>query len=219
MGGVFLTLTAQTLDVRAGNLTRRSNIKSHGVFVGQNNSGDEVVLSATDLYYLADQLDVLENTIKGLSLQQNANIAYTYHYHTNGNGTQSSSTLYSASNPGGCYASAGHTHDKTGTCSWRYSSHAHTLSCYSGCPGVRVHVKDINSNKSYYECSVCDRSWYLGQGAGIWTGSSCDRSIVVCNNSPLNSGKAYTCGNPVNTWTVQCGKSNGQIIEAHIVFN
>lgn len=105
------------MNVNAATVKRSANLKSHGVFVGHNNNNSkEVVLDSSDLYYLADQLDVLDKTIQGLSLKSNASISYTYHVHKKGDGTKSSGTLYTTSNPGGCYKVSGHTHNKTGTC-------------------------------------------------------------------------------------------------------
>lgn len=235
-GGVILSLLFST-PVRAAVSNRVANIKSHGVFVGTNGS-DEVVLDSADLRYLASQLDVLDKTIQGLTLQSNANIAYTYHKHKKGDGTLSSGTIYSTTNPGGCYKGSGHTHDKTGTCSTKYTTHVHSSSCATKVVtvttqcGGEVYLLDSNDYGSFvarrYRCVRCGNIWR--QEASGWEGlgdpiTVCGRSIsspqtvYACNDAPLNSGKVYTCGSPTNTWTLGCGKSTSSIDSAYIVFD
>lgn len=191
-------------NVFAGATTRKSNIKSHGVFVGQSNTGDEVVLNATDLYYLADQLDVLEQTIKGLSLQQNASIEYVYHSHKYGNGTAAtSSIIYATTNPGGCYRNAGHTHNKTGTCSY-------TTTTTNG-PHYYVATDHYDGNNVYKKCIYCGNGGYSYNNVHEGASGSCSANVSTTTT--------YTCGSPTNTWKINCGKTTSSIDEAHIVFN
>lgn len=128
---MLLLLSLTAIPVTAAINGRVGNIKSHGVFVGINGT-DEVVLDSADLRYLANQLDVLDQTIRGLTLQSNASIEYTYHVHKKGDGTESSDTIYSTVNPGGCYFDGGHTHDKIGACP--YTQSPNTYHIHSGSP-------------------------------------------------------------------------------------
>lgn len=227
------------MNVNAATVKRSANLKSHGVFVGHNNNNSkEVVLDSSDLYYLADQLDVLDKTIQGLSLKSNASISYTYHAHKKGDGTKSSSTLYATSNPGGCYKAFGHTHNKTGTCGTKYTTHVHNGSCATkvvttttkcGGPMNQISAHDYGSFVArQYQCFLCGT--IIRHEAARWeemppplTVCTEDKvskqTVYACNNAPLNTGMVYTCGSPTNTWTVQCGKSTSSIDEAHIVFN
>lgn len=205
-------------------MTRKSNIKSHGVFVSQNGNDEEAVLSSEDLYYLADQLDVLDQTIQGLTLQANASIEYTYHTHKTGDGIESYGTLYSTDAPGGCYVPGGHTHNKTGTCPSGYTYHVHTSTCsYTETYLGEYKCTSRYNGTSYFKCNHCghETSNYDGgasQGWGIGHCHHCSIKNYSCSGV-LNAGYTYYCGSPTNTWVLGCGKSTSTIDEAHIVFN
>lgn len=222
-GGACFALIFGTV-AQASDSIRINHLKSHGVFVAQNANGDEVLLDSADLRYLAGQLDVLEQTIKGLTLQQSASISYTYHSHKKGDGTASSVTLYQTTNPGGCYKSGGHTHNKTGTCSTKYTSHTHTSSCtYSVTYHGTMECTSRDGEYSYFKCNNCGRTArsYDGGASTGWGMGHCDSCATrsyTCSGV-LNSGLTYACGSPVNTWVLGCGKSTSSIDEAHIVFN
>lgn len=254
---MLLLLSLTALPVTAAVSGRISNIKSRGVFVGTNGT-DEVVLDSADLRYLAGQLDTLETMVNALSMNTGGNIVYDYHHHAKGDGTLSQSTLYTTANPGGCYRSAGHTHDKTGDCSYTWSPntyHVHsgsptsgggcythavhgTVTCtvyesgcfnsYTGDDGLEHCQYTVRHTNCGYGERVLDHSPHTSdnhRGARSWQ-QQCETSTITgytatCGNRPLNAGsqKVYTCGSPVNTWTVGCGWREGEIQSASIQFS
>lgn len=212
MGGVILSLLFST-PVQAAVSNRVVNIKSHGVFVGRNGS-KEVVLDSADLRYLANQLDVLDRTIQGLTLQSNANIEYNYHEHKKGDGALSSSTVYSATDPGGCYRGSGHTHNKTGTCS---TKQVPVGQCQWVTTGFKnqgyCSVTQTPANHRYVKCTVCGRR--VDGGCTNCGSGMPDASQSVCSGTITQ----YTCGSPTNTWVIGCGKTTSSIDSAYIVFD
>lgn len=140
-----------------------------------------------------------------------ANIVYTYHQHVNGAGTiQSASTLYTTTHPGGCYVSAGHTHDKTGTCG------------YTQNVGKWYMVEEASWGDGSWtklaRCSLCGATHRWGQSCvdgqlvGNW-----DDSVTIGSTHCIG-GKNYTCGYPVNTYVLGCGKTLATIEKAIITY-
>lgn len=139
-----------------------------------------------------------------LSLYDKASISYVYHEHS-GNSTET--TVYTDTNPGGCYVGAGHTHNAINTC-----------------PTTTVDTGPCSSTHFHYGCWEHDIPGSDGEGCWIceqcgrhsrgWSGSE----SWTCNNSHYK--EVYNCGSPVNTWTIGCGKIPSVTIEsATIVFN
>lgn len=134
---------------------------------------------------------------------------YDVHWHS-GNGITSHKlanefpTVYATSNPGGCYAGNGHTHNKTGDCP--YDDHTDydcqcTFDGEGGTCGHHLHVcKKCGAYVIRWEGN-CTCPWTnkhdTSHGNHVWEGGS----------------KKYMCGSPTNTWVLGCGKSNGQILD------
>lgn len=126
-----------------------------------------------------------------------------YHSHVyvdeNGNiqpANPSSPTIYSLTNPGGCYVAAGHTHNATGTCP-RILRH---VSFYRD-----VHERDDNNNEGKYciigRCPVCDNG-------NIHVHNSNYQLLKKYYNGEIlyyHCTPPYNCGSPVNTWVIGCG--------------
>ena len=101
------------------------------------------------------------------------------------------------------------THNKTGTCP--YDNHTdYTCKC-------TYDSNDIGGRCNHHEhiCNKCHK-WvitYFNDGD-----IDCDYEFhtrhVGADDSHVfkNTDIVYTCGYPTNTWTIQCGKSNGQIM-------
>ena len=127
-----------------------------------------------------------------------AYITYNYHKHVNGkNEVVSQSTVYSTSNPGGCYRSAGHEHNRTGSCPSHMESvdftHEHWV---SGTWGDNIWCP---------HCGFCS-TFEIGTH-GRW------HHCVFYGEK-----RVYTCTFPANSWTIGCGKTTSTIESANIVF-
>lgn len=124
---------------------------------------------------------------------------YNVHWHS-GNGksgaTHSNSfpTMYSTSNPGGCYRDGGHTHDATSECP---KHHEHESACYSSCGCTSGNT----GNGAGSPCSVCCHS-------GGHSNPCTHRELTHCTHS-LNT---FDCGAYTNTWVIGCGYQHGQIV-------
>lgn len=124
---------------------------------------------------------------------------YNVHWHS-GNGksgaTHSNSfpTMYSTSNPGGCYRDGGHTHDATSKCP---KHHGHESACYSSCGCTSGNT----GNGAGSPCSVCCHS-------GGHSNPCTHRELTHCTHS-LNT---FDCGAYTNTWVIGCGYQHGQIV-------
>lgn len=127
------------------------------------------------------------------------NVSYVYHKHIDGNGNLSSSVLYTTTDPGGCYVSAGHTHNKTGTCGTAYSYQSHDA-------WGRI-TDNYSGSAAHQVCKGCGRGGYSWDNFN-W-GAQC----------PTPVGSYYTCGNQINTWKIGCGKTENSIEQAIIHFN
>ena len=143
-------------------------------------------------YYNLGYAKGLKESIDG------AYISYTYHKHVNGNNEiVDKNTIYSGSNPGGCYISAGHTHNKTGTCPSKNektdNNHEHSVSGQHGdniwCPHCGYCTTfDLGETSKSHHCE--------------WHG---DKIVYLCNS-------------PTNTWKIGCGKTTNSIDSAVIIF-
>lgn len=112
-----------------------------------------------------------------------------YHTHSGGNGQ----TIYSNSNPGGCYVAKGHTHNAVTTCS----------------TGTREVSYQVNSNKvvNYVE-SGTGIVHYMQQCPVCGSSASPDSPFT---HTHKRTESYYTCGSANNTWGLGCGKTQGQI--------
>lgn len=122
-------------------------------------------------------------------------------------------TVYKETLVGGCYRWAGHTHNATRTCPWRYTYHEHRSCSYTQIDTVICTSR--GDGYSYFKCTACqaEYSHYDGGASTGWGWGYCDcpgSREYHCDRTP-NAGLEYTCGNPRNTQTVQCGFQHGQI--------
>lgn len=127
-----------------------------------------------------------------------AYITYNYHKHVNGkNEVVNQSTIYSTTDPGGCFRAAGHEHNVTGSCSSYIkevdNTHEHWVAGTWGdniwCPHCGFcSTFEVGTNGRWHHC--------------VWHGSQ----------------RVYNCGFPVNKWTIGCGKTISTIESASIVF-
>lgn len=151
-------------------------------------------------YYNLGYMDGFANSL------DNVEVSYIYHVHTDNSDTKydADTILYSVDNPGGCFIANGHTHDKTGTCESK------TIQT-----GTRLcGTWDCYSNDGYHQkfrCTGCGstREQYLeisGSGWGLG-----DHYVETYSTS-------YTCGEPINTWKIGCGKTDQTIESATIQF-
>ena len=193
--GVMCTLIGSVAYAdESGSTSRADSIKSHGTLLcEQADSDDEVYITSQDLINLANDVDRLEDLIDGLQCKDNPNIEYIYHYHHKSDGSASSGTIYSLSNPGGCYRGAGHTHDAVGACP------SHT-----------------EKEEYYYQSGDCPECWASALSMGY---SSLDEAGGCSGHIKIKEHTVYTCGEPTNTWKVQCGWRQGEIEKAEIVFS
>lgn len=152
----------------------------------------DVVLDSADLRYLAEQIDVLDKTIQGLTLQRNASIQYVYHTHT---GSASSGT--------GCYTRPVY-HNHSGACPSTQVAHTH----YNVIWSTSLGYQDGNGNTfKRFEiiCSDCGGN----------------RFEVVGTNA-IHYVPQYNCGYSDGQflgYTLNCGKSTSTIDSAYIVFD
>lgn len=142
--------------------------------------------------------------IDGINKDKEYEILYTYHHHVDGNGNVVDQATSSVS--GGCFNDGIHEHDES--CNYKMV-HKHTNDCIKYC-----------------NCSSADDP-LVGTGSGLCkcghpqhgTGRCGVSMGYKCNNSPANK-KSYTCDNlPCNVWQLSCGKSEGQIESATIIFS
>ena len=120
-----------------------------------------------------------------------------YHKHVKGNGTLSSGTIYSTSNPGGCYVGSGHKHNATGGCD------SHTEGEYEGC-----------------SCSSCVCPQYSGTGSStICENCGHGHHVGRCGAGESSGHTVYDCGSPTNTWKIGCGKTEGVYIDSYTASN
>ena len=141
---------------------------------------------------------------RGLEDGENGNneevdIRYTYHTHSGDSGVDpipDGHVCYSTEDPGGCYRSSGHTHNKTVKCKTKEVTETRMCGC------TRIY------NAAVENCPQCGH-WHNGGGAGANT----------CHFEVTTTSTVYVCGNPVNTWKINCGKKAGQIESAEVVIH
>lgn len=142
--------------------------------------------------YRTGYVEGLSEKVGGLST------VYNYHEHTDGSGNirseKTESVIYSVTDPGGCYVSAGHTHNATGTCA--VTTHE---AVYEDCGGV-------------FEDGVCTVCRFARKG--MEDGSPCTRQFLVSA-----AYTEYACGAPDNTWVIGCGKTEKTIESATIIID
>ena len=126
-----------------------------------------------------------------------ANVDYVYHKHVDGNGNPSNTVLYTTTNPGGCYVSGGHTHNKTSTCSTQTVKQDRWYSSY---------YVDNGDGGGYQQCGCGECSYRQ------------DADMPFSHNHPVST-TVYSCGNPPNTWKIGCGKTEQSIEYATIKFD
>ena len=192
------------------------SVKNDGVYVTYSTGGADTVTkklgSVVKILALLEELEspsksdseediceAIKNLLiiwyrKGLSHSignENVKIKYTYHQHRTGDGSASSDTIYSYNSPGGCYKSAGHTHNKIGTCP------SHEVE--TDCPLRGQGIKNF--------CIACGGS----PGYDEKTGEQYMRHNKI-------STIVYDCDYRINTWTVQCGRQVGDIDKVEIIY-
>lgn len=158
-----------------------------------------IVEKQNNSYYTSGYADGYANNLENVSIE------YTYHKHVDCNGNASSATIYSTTNPGGCYVSSGHTHNATGTC----PTHTTTTSTYCG---------------SWKLVEITEEGWHMYQCTGcnskrLQTTANSDGGWGYGTHYVDTSNTVYDCGSPVNTWIIGCGKSETSIESAIIKFN
>lgn len=183
----------------------------------------------TSSYYDAGYADGLAKAGDKIATGK-AHIEYIYHQHVEANGNVISfsdaanyhsttsggcfcKTVYkqhvhtgTSSKSGGCYTRGYHTH--TSRCGTTYTSHSHSSGCYTNEGPAPCNVAHLGHNADGSTCWHCSRCGDCHGGMGGYC-SDCSGSRLTCGNRPLNSGRAYTCGNPINTYGLSCGKTAG----------
>ena len=135
--------------------------------------------------------------------REEVDIRYTYHTHSGDSGIDpipDGHVCYSTANPGGCYKSSGHTHDKTGSCPKTH----HTRCDKRGATGP--------GDPNGWACPVhgTRNIWSNDAGGGYRTWG-CDYPM---------EWDEYTCSGVTNTWKIGCGKIAGRTVEsAEVIIN
>lgn len=143
---------------------------------------------------------------------EDVDIQYTCHEHVgNGeSGWEDGHVFYQSNSPEGCFAAGGHTHDKTGVCS--YTTKTSTCTWRASLPpGVLGQpVCGTHGNGIDYENWLKNYMWRNDDDPGGY-------AIFGCNGPVTTT--TYTCDFPTNTWTISCGKKAGQIESATVVIH
>lgn len=228
LSGVVLTLALvlliPTLEAEAAG-PRSGNIKSKGVFQSLSPLNEEVYLDAGDIISLAEQVDDLQDLYEQKLIDEynrgytngyskatgSARISYVYHQHVNGTGAVvTANTVYSTSNPGGCYVAAGHTHDATGTCGY-HKVYAIPLGEHNSCEH-----HGSGNRCAWVKCSECgrvlDHFHVPKRDFADFLEGKLILEMDYCHHS------SYTCGSPTNTWVLGCGKTTSTVIRATITY-
>lgn len=131
--------------------------------------------------------------IDGINENNKYTIIYNYHHHVDENGETTTDTTRSVS--GGCYNKGSHTH--TSSCSYTtkptthkttYNQHVGYPCCWN-CPTCGTNINADENGNIYHECTYTTKD------------------------------KSYTCGDlPLNVWKLSCGKTEGQIESATVIF-
>lgn len=121
---------------------------------------------------------------------------YSYHVHRNGAGEEvTQQTVYTLDDPGGCYKEAGHSHNKTGTCTVADSTGKRT--------DITQFTKDDGT--TYW------RGIYTCECGKTWTSNEYATDTSVPKTQPCPDAPHYVCGRQTNTWKIGCGKDEGDI--------
>ena len=164
-------------------------------YTPEDPQGPDEINTEIDNIYRERYTKGYEDGVKKTST--NAKIVYIYHKHKKEDGTLSSDTIYSTSNPGGCYGADGHTHNATGTCGTIYH------------PGT--------AGSKYLYCTTCGWRWAVGD---VYTACPKHPGTTVIKSKPgTPAWTEYTCGDYINTWIVKCGKNSSTIESATITFD
>lgn len=223
--GVLLGIVAEYVgnqtgtDLAVGLDLNKDNVKITGEFRILNSNGTmynkKYVIPVTDCVVTYDDLVIGKNTVTVKYSEDNRTVSDTFdvvvsnkavhHVHHIGNGSASAGTRYASSNPGGCYGGAGHTHGQLGqVCleTYTYTYYEKVVSGSCDCSSCSCPDKEGTGSSTY--CSHCGHHHHEGRCGALYydnverTGTS---TRLVCNNSPSN------------TWTVQCGKTEGVTID------
>ena len=150
-------------------------------------------------YYLhvltTDKYGRKKETVKGPIV-----IAENYHQHTDGTQNTTSTTIYSSTALGGCYVAAGHTHNKTKTCSTE--KYTYTQKC-----GAKVKVVSDADGSVYAECTSCGKEW-----------TADGNEPNYCPEAVTKTGTRYNCGSPINTWKMGCGKTEENLEGYSVIY-
>lgn len=125
-------------------------------------------------------------------------IRYTYHVHMGDSDTDpipDEHVYYSTGNPGGCYKSSGHTHNKTGSC-----PKTHHTTC-----GKTGSTKPDDPNP--WICPIHGYTSYT------W-GNDAGGGYTVWGCYYPTEWDEYKCSSAVNTWKIGCGKIAGRTVES-----
>lgn len=212
VGGGIFTFTSLPA-VNAASPARSSDLSSSGVLRVVNPTSEEVLIDSADLVYLATEIDKLEDEYTSkLTVAYNTGytdgqvkkagptITHIYHQHVNGNAqVVSGATVYSTTNPGGCYGNGTHTHNMTGTCP------THTERVSDGQCGC-THSQESGT------CSVCHHPAHSGSS------SSTGDSHGYCHATKYKNSTVYDCSGYANTWELACGKTTSTIIQTILTY-
>lgn len=205
-------------------LPARPNYTSGETVVVPSGNNAELYLDG-DLYMLAGgggariNNNIAPNGCTQVNVGSNGSVlSLGVHWHS-GNGksgpvaSNTFPTVYKETLVGGCYRWSGHTHNATRTCPWRYTYHEHRNCSYTQIDTVICTGR--GGGYSYFECTACgaEYSHYDGGASTGWGWGYCNcpgSREYHCDRTP-NAGLEYTCGNPRNTQTIQCGFKHGQI--------
>ena len=150
-------------------------------------------------YYIhvltTDKYGRKKETVKGPIV-----IAENYHQHTDGTQNTTSTTIYSSTALGGCYVAAGHTHNKTKTCSTE--KYTYTQKC-----GAKVKVVSDADGSVYAECTSCGKEW-----------TADGNEPNYCPEAVTKTGTRYNCGSPINTWKMGCGKTEENLEGYSVIY-
>lgn len=184
-------------------------------------SYDLIIACLTDLGYPPDgdeEEDMVE-AIKRLAegkfregLEQstgqgNVKIVYTYHKHVTSNGSEynSDNAIYGLTSPGGCYVSAGHTHNQGGLSCPQKTRDIYTQ-CKGGATCSQGPLGPDTSGQQYYvgDCNVCGTQ-YNSYSKNAW---------IKCTETTY-AGKEtyYDCNEQTNTWKPNCGRNAGKTVD------
>lgn len=132
--------------------------------------------------------------IDGMNKDKDYKIIYTYHHHVDGNGNAVNQTTSSVS--GGCFNKGKHKHTSTCQYTLKDTTNHKTYSLHTGYPCC-------------WSCPTCGKNVYANEDGNVY--HEC---------TWVSHDKSYTCDNlPCNVWQVSCGKSEGQIESATIIFS